>query len=341
MDGTERDPEVGAGLHRDSHGRLHAEHVRDVCVVGSINVDLVLELEALPVAGTTTHTAGGVDLARGLGGKGANQAVACARLGRRTAMVGLVGEDDEGERLLAGLRAEALDVSGVGRVPGPSGVAVVLVHDGESTIVVSPGANGRLGAEEVGAATATVAGARVVLLQCEVADEALLAAARLCTGLLVLNPAPARPLPDELLRRADLLVPNTAELAVLAGRDAASGAGAGVEELVGLARTVRPTGTTIVTRGAAGALVVTPGGAVEVEAVAPPGGVVDATAAGDSFVAGLVDGLLAGSGLVEAAGRAARVAAWTVGHAGAAASLPTREDLLDLRPAGSRGEDRA
>ncbi|GAA0293527.1 PfkB family carbohydrate kinase [Kineococcus aurantiacus] len=306
-------------LTHDSHGRPQAEKTHDVTVVGSVNADLAIRLEDLPPAGQTVR---GSDAERGLGGKGANQAVAAARLGRSVTMVGAVGDDDEGRGLRRRLAEEGVDVEHVSALDTPTGVAVVLVHRGESTIVISPGANDRVDGARVQDAAAAVSSARVVLLQCEVPDEALLAAARLCTGLLVLNPAPARPLPPELLTRADLLVPNAGELAVLAGGDVA----ADVEGLVAQARAVRPNGTTIVTRGERGSLVVTPGGHAEVGAV--PAQLVDATAAGDSFVAALADGLLDGLGLVEAAQWAARVAAVTVSRPGASQSLPRKAEVL-------------
>ncbi|PRY09079.1 ribokinase [Kineococcus rhizosphaerae] len=312
------DPTAGSALAVDSHGRPQAEKTHDVTVVGSVNADLAIRLDELPPAGQTVR---GSDAERGLGGKGANQAVAAARLGRSVTMVGAVGDDDEGRGLRSRLAGEGVDVEHVATVGAPTGVAVVLVHGGESTIVISPGANDHVDDARVREATAAVSSARVVLLQCEVPDEALVAAARLCTGLLVLNPAPARPLPPELLRRADLLVPNAGELAVLAGQDVAPD----VDGLVAQARAVRPDGTTIVTRGERGSLVVTPGGHAEVAAVAAD--LVDATAAGDSFVAALADGLLDGLGLVEAARWAARVAAVTVSRPGASQSLPRKAEV--------------
>ncbi|WP_432561001.1 ribokinase [Kineococcus sp. SYSU DK003] len=302
----------------DSHGKPQAEKSHDVTVVGSVNADLAIRLDDLPPAGQTVR---GSDAERGLGGKGANQAVAAARLGRSVAMVGAVGDDDEGRGLRSVLAAEGIDVEHVAALGVPTGVAVVLVHGGESTIVLSPGANDRMDAARVEAAAAAVSSARVVLLQCEVPDEALLAAARLCTGVLVLNPAPARPLPPELLTRADLLVPNAGELAVLAGEPVATD----VDAIAGQARKVRPQGTTIVTRGERGSVVVTPGGQAEVPAVRAD--LVDATAAGDSFVAALADALLDGAGLVEAARWAARVAAVTVSRPGASQSLPRKSEV--------------
>ncbi|MGI4896653.1 MAG: ribokinase [Janthinobacterium lividum] len=310
-------------LRRDAHGRPQAVQTHDVTVVGSVNADLAIVLAELPPAGQTVR---GGDAVRGLGGKGANQAVACARLGRSTAMVAAVGDDEEGRGLRAALAAEGIDVEHVTGIDVASGVAVVLVHSGESTIVLSPGANDHLDDARVRAAVAAVSSARVVLLQCEVPDEALLAAAALCTGLLVLNPAPARVLPPALLARADLLVPNAGELAVLAGCDVALD----VDGIVAQARAVRPTGTTVVTRGALGSVVITPGGHAEIPAV--PAHLVDATAAGDSFVAALADALLAGAGLVDAARWAATVAAVTVSRDGASVSLPLRHEVPGVMP---------
>ncbi|WP_432523311.1 PfkB family carbohydrate kinase [Kineococcus sp. SYSU DK006] len=225
------------------------------------------------------------------------QAVAAARLGRSVAVVAAVGDDEEGRGLRAALAAEGVDVTHAGAPDAP------------------PGAADRLDGERVRAAAAAVSGARVVLLRCEVPDEALLAAAELCTGLLVLAPAPARPLPERLLARTDLLVPDAAELAVLAGAPVA----ADVEGLVAQARAVRPRGTTIVTRGERGSVVVTPGGVAEVPA---PADATAATTAGDGFAVALADALLDGAGLVDAARRAARVAAVAGGRAGAPGPPP-------------------
>ncbi|WP_432570792.1 PfkB family carbohydrate kinase [Kineococcus sp. SYSU DK005] len=204
-----------------------------------------------------------------LGGAGAAHAAAAARRGRSTALVA-VGDAGAPERAV---RA-ALAAAGVEVAPGPGD----RLDD----------------AARVRDAAALVSGARVVLLRCEAPDAVLLAAARLCTGLLVLDPAPPRPLPPELLRRTDLLVPGAAELAVLAGEEPA----ADVEGLVRQARAVRPDGTSVVTRGARGCVVVTPAGVAEVPAVPAGSG---GAGAGGGFVAALTDALLRGAGLVQAA----------------------------------------
>ncbi|WP_037058228.1 ribokinase [Pseudonocardia asaccharolytica] len=289
-----------------------------VSVVGSLNHDIAVTLDRLPAAGETV--AGG-PACRGVGGKGANQAVALARLGRHARMVGAVGADAEGVALRAALDAEGIDVADVATVDGPSGTAIVLVHGGESTIVVSAGANDRLDAERVRAAAGTLAQAAAVLVQCEVPDGALVAAAELASGFYVVNPAPARPLPETVLNRADILVPNLTELATLAGGPVPED----LDGIVDLARALRPAAATVVTRGGDGAVVVEPTGVVRVPAVAAT--LVDATAAGDSFVAALTDALLDGVSLADAARWAARVAAVTVSRPGASASLPRRAEV--------------
>jgi ribokinase len=160
-----------------------------VAVVGSLNLDLVIRVAELPGPGETVR---GGDLFRYPGGKGANQAVAAARLGRRVAMVGCVGDDQAGRELLASLAAAGVDGSRVRVVEGvPSGTACITVsEDGENQIVVSPGANARLTPDDVAAAPA-VRAAAVTLLQLEVPLETVAAAARTAGGRVVLNPPPA------------------------------------------------------------------------------------------------------------------------------------------------------
>jgi ribokinase len=293
-----------------------------VAVVGSLNMDLVIRVPELPGPGETVS---GGDLFRNPGGKGANQAVAAARLGRRVAMVGCVGDDDAGRALLASLEADGVDRSRVRVVDGvPSGTAFITVsEDGENQIVVSPGANARLTEGDVAAAEAALRAARVTLLQLEVPLEAVAAAARTAGGRVVLNPAPVRDLPDELLRLLDVLVPNRVELAQLAGGPVPQT----VDEAVRLAGRL-PARAVVVTLGADGALVVEDGQAGHVPAV--PVRPVDTTAAGDAFCAGLADALAGGAGLRDAARRAVRVAAAACLRQGAQASLPTPAELETL-----------
>jgi ribokinase len=299
----------------------------EVAVVGSLNLDLVVRVARLPGPGETVS---GDDVFRNPGGKGANQAVAAARLGRRVAMVGRVGDDDAGRELLGSLEADAVDTTQVRVVAGvPSGIALITVsEDGENQIVVSPGANARLTPDDVGQAGAALGAAAVTLLQLEVPLEAVAAAARAAGGTVVLNPAPVRALPEELVAEVDVLVPNRVELAQLAG-----GAEPGtVAEATRLAGRL-PARAVVVTLGADGCLVIEGGDTTHVPAV--PVRAVDTTAAGDAFCGGLADALAGGATLEDAARRAVRVAAAACLRPGAQASLPTPGDLQALPgPAG-------
>jgi ribokinase len=298
-----------------------------VAVVGSLNLDLVVRVARLPGPG---ETVAGSDVFRNPGGKGANQAVAAARLGRRVAMVGCVGDDPAGRELLGSLAGAEVDTDRVRVVVGvPSGTAFITVgDDGENQIVVSPGANARLTAADVAAARAALESAAVTMLQLEISLEAVAAAAATAAGQVVLNPAPVRELPRDLLAEVDVLVPNRAELAQLAG--------ASVPETVEAAATLAgrlPARAVVVTLGADGALVVEDGRATHVPSV--PVRPVDTTAAGDAFCGGLADALAGGASLQEAARRAVRVAAAACLRPGAQASLPTPADLEALPgPAG-------
>jgi ribokinase len=293
-----------------------------VAVVGSLNLDLVIRVARLPGPGETVT---GSDVFRNPGGKGANQAVAAARLGRPVAMVGCVGDDAAGRELLGSLAGAEVDTARVRVVDGvPSGTALITVgDDGENQIVVSPGANARLTAADVAAAGAALRAAAVTLLQLEVPLETVAAAAGAASGRVVLNPAPVRDLPGDLLAKVDVLVPNRAELAQLAG----AGVPETVEEAAELAGRL-PARAVVVTLGADGALVVEDGRVEHVPAV--PVRPVDTTAAGDAFCGGLADALAGGASLLEAARRAVRVAAAACLRPGAQASLPTPADLEAL-----------
>lgn len=297
----------------------------EVVVVGSLNLDLVVRVQRHPVPGETVL---GGDASRHPGGKGANQAVAAARLGRRVAMVGCVGDDDAGRFLTDALAADRVDTAMVRAVVDtPTGMALITVDEhAENAIVVSPGANVRLTRDDVVAAAGMLAGAAVVLLQLEVPDEAVLAAAEAAAGTVVLNPAPARPLPAALLGRTDVLVPNRSELALLAGADVPSD----LDGVAALARSLHGPAAVVVTLGAQGALVVDGGTVTHI----PPAAVtpVDTTAAGDAFCGALADALTGGSDLAAAAGWAARVAGVAVTRHGAQPSLPRRDEVEGAHP---------
>ncbi|MFV2088848.1 ribokinase [Micromonospora sp. LOL_021] len=300
----------------------------DIVVVGSLNVDVVVPLDELPAAGQTVLSA--ADHSRAGGGKGANQAVAAARLGRSVAMVGAVGDDAEGQWLTGLLAAEGVDTAAVLRAPRPTGQAIVLVTaDGDSTIAVSSGANMWLAPEHLRPYADLIGDAAAVLLQQEVDAAVVAATVAAARGLVVVNPAPARPIDPGTLARVDVLVPNRGELAALAGAGAGPAAAGPSEDVAGLAAMARSLGTrgpVVVTLGVDGALVVT----ADREHLVPaePVDAVDATGAGDTFCAALADALLDGAAIDDAARWASRAAAVTVTRPGAMASAPRRAEVL-------------
>lgn len=293
----------------------------EITVVGSCNLDLVVGVDHIPAVGETVI---GGDLRRIPGGKGANQAVAAARLGRTVAMVGRLGDDDAGRLLREALASDGIDTSALVETAGvPSGVALIAVQDdGDNAIVVSSGANGRVTPGDVD--IALVHEARVVLVQAEVPLAAVTAAATAATGTVIWNPAPApmEPVGPELLAAVDVLVPNQTELAQLAGHSGPVDTVAAA----GLARELAAPAV-VVTLGAEGALVVRDDEAVHVPApVVRP---VDTTAAGDSFCGALADALVRGEDLIAATQWAVRVGAATTLVAGAQPSLPTPDEVAE------------
>ncbi|MYB02793.1 MAG: ribokinase [Acidimicrobiaceae bacterium] len=298
----------------------------EIAVVGSANLDLVVEVATIPVPGETVL---GGDLRRIPGGKGANQAVAAARLGRRVAMVGRVGDDDAGTTLRSAMDAAGVDTTWLLNTDAtPSGTALIAVAaDGDNAIVVSPGANGRVSSADVASSAGVLGAAAVVLLQLEVPLEAVAAAVRHARGMVVLNPAPAPTamLPDDLLDGVDVIVPNQTELATLAGYTGLSAIGeVDPDTAVALARGL-PVAAAVVTLGAAGAMVVTPADATHVPA--PAVEPVDTTAAGDAFCGALADALVDGADLVGATEWAVRVGAAATLRPGAQPSLPTAAEV--------------
>ena len=258
--------------------------------MGSVNLDLVVRVERLPEPG---ETVGGGAFARVPGGKGANQAVACARLGADVTMVASVGRDPFAAEALAGLREAGVTLQ-LAEADAATGVAVIQVDaEGETTIAVAPGANGALASVELPPHDA-------VLCQLEVPDEAVLAAWEACTGLYCLNAAPARPIAVD----ADLTVVNRLELDALTRRD----------------------GLVALTLGAEGAVLLDDGEEVA-RAVPPPVDAVDGTAAGDAFTACLLVSLLEERGEEEALRRACAAGALAATRFGAQPSLPTAGEV--------------
>jgi ribokinase len=295
------------------------EHPGTVAVLGSANLDIVVPVPHHPVTGETVM---GGDHALVPGGKGANQAVAAARLGATVYFVGRVGSDDAGTTLRGSLEAAGVDTTFLRSDKGaPSGIALIGVDAaGDNAIVVSPGANGRVGPDDVSAAETVIRDATVLLVQLEVPMEAVVAAARVATGTVILNPAPASPLSDDLLALVDVLVPNSIELAQLVGAEPTSD----VDEVVAQARSL-PVERVVVTMGAAGALLVTPDGHLLVPA--PTIQPVDTTGAGDSFCGAMAEALARGVELGTAVERAVHAGAVTATRPGAQPAMPSTVDL--------------
>ena len=298
-----------------------------VTVVGSLNMDLVARAPRIPEPGETII---GGEFCNVPGGKGANQAVAAARIGALVSMVGRVGSDAFAEPLLHNLASDGIDHTFVTRdSEAATGVALIVVDDvGQNSIVVASGANMRFSPTDVDAAKAAIAAADVVLLQLESPLDAVTRAAEIARAhgvRVVLNPAPARPLPATLLSLVDVLVPNESETELLTGLPVGDQAEA---EAAAAALQEMGVGTVILTLGERGALLAREGEVTLLPAfdVTP----VDTTAAGDAFVGGLGVALAEGKTLAEAVrwGNAAGALATT--RLGAQPSLPTRGALEAL-----------
>jgi ribokinase len=306
-----------------------------VVVVGSINVDQVVTVDRLPLPGETLI---GSSMTLSPGGKGANQAVAAARRGARTVMIGAVGDDGRADDALPHLRSSGVDVSGVDTVPGPTGLAIVSVGgDSENTIVVVPGANGAVSASFVAGHAGALADAAVVVLQGEIPVDGIAAAVQHAGGRVVFNLAPVIDVPADVVKAADPLVVNEHEgrllLAAWGASAGASAAGAASDEEArvddeSVVASLRAQGVTsvVMTRGAAGAIVSDASGTVLV--ASPRVAAVDSSGAGDAFVGALAAGLAAGASLLESARDAVRVGAFSVTGVGTQASYPTLEDEL-------------
>lgn len=300
-----------------------------IVVIGSLNMDLVMRTARIPSAGETLSGHGFATLP---GGKGANQAVACARLGGQVAMIGRVGVDAFGRALRDALATDGIDVARVeDTAEAATGVAMILVEDiGENRIVLAPGANGRLLGDDIERSRALIEGAALLVLQLEVPLDTVCAAiaiARQAGVPVLLNPAPASALPDALYSSIDLLVPNETEATLLTGitvRDPAS-----AEEAARslLARGVR---SVLITLGAQGVLIADADGCRHLSARVVQA--VDSTAAGDTFVGGLAVGLTEGLSLDEAAALGQAASAICVTRAGAQPSIPRRGELTQWSP---------
>lgn len=294
-----------------------------IVVVGSLNMDLVAVAPRLPARGETLI---GTRHFTAHGGKGANQAYAAARLGGDVAMIGRVGQDAFGESMRANLSGAGCDVQAVRTVPGPSGVALILVSDeGDNSIVVAPGANHVFAPQDLAQDSAGLAQAGLLLLQLESPMDTVIAAARRARAagaMVVLDPAPAVPaLPSELLAAVDWITPNETEACLLAGRPAEDLSPAQAWDI---ARRLQGLGArgVIVKLGGRGCLLVQGERAEHIPA--PQVTVADTTAAGDTFNAALAVALSEGASMAEACAFAVRAAALSVTAFGAQSSMPDR-----------------
>jgi ribokinase len=296
----------------------------NIAVVGSSNTDFIIKLKRIPKVGETLI---GGEFLTAAGGKGANQAIAAARAGGRVALVARVGKDSLGDQAIAGFMEDAIDVTHVTRDSRrASGAALIFVAaNGQNSIAVASGANDRLIPADVRRARAVISGAKVLLMQLETPLETVETAARLAASngvLVILNPAPARRLPNRLLRYISLLTPNESEAELLTGiritgMAAARRAAATLRE--------RGAGTVVLTLGDRGALIAHERGSEHIPAFRVRA--VDSTAAGDIFNGALAVALTEGCALSDAVRIGNAAAAISVTRLGAQPSAPTRREI--------------
>lgn len=295
-----------------------------ITIIGSSNMDMVVKADRIPEPGETILSG---SFFMNPGGKGANQAVAVARLGGNALFISKLGNDLFGEQFAGLFKNEGIDTRYLLSDPVlPSGVALITVDKkGENSIVVAPGANANMQVADLSAALETIASGKILLMQLEIPLDTVIAAAEYAHSkavMVILNPAPACPLPDHLLQHVDLLTPNRSEASLLSGititdftsaREAAMALhNKGVKNIV-------------ITMGAEGALVYTNGSFVHVEAVKVTP--LDTTAAGDVFNGSVAVALSEGNDLETAVRFGCRAAAISVTRLGAQSSIPYRKEL--------------
>ena len=312
--------------------RSMSSEARPIVVVGSINVDLVAKMSRIPALGETMLAS---EFNTFAGGKGANQAVAVARLGYPVRMIGRVGSDVFGERMVRDLKAAGVDTSAVGVAEGSTGVAMIAVAaGGENSIIVAPGANSLVTPEFLEDHADYIRNAGMVLAQLEIPLASILHLASLCEAAevpLMLDPAPACALPDELFPQLAWITPNETEARALVSTEGLSAPEIAKCLLGKGARGV------ILKLGARGCLISRPGeddvriGGYRVDAV-------DTTAAGDSFNGAFATGLMLGKSIEESGVFASAAAAVSVTRSGAQLSMPTLGEVREMLRASARFE---
>ena len=299
-----------------------------VVVVGSLNMDLVVRVPRFPTPGETVL---GQDFGTFPGGKGANQAVAAARLGAKVSMIGRVGDDNLGHDLIQNLIREGIDIQHVSvDDTEPTGVAMITVdEEGQNAIAVASGANMRLQSADVERAWDEIEPPDVLVMPLEVPLECLLTAAKLAQNVgstVILNPAPARELPDGFLQYINVVVPNETETSILTGSELTDSS-----MTIVAARKLQSMGVNqiVLTLGASGALILD-GEEAAIEIAPHVVDVVDTTAAGDAFVGGLAVAMGEGNSLYDSARMANAAGALATTVMGAQPAMPSRESVLNL-----------
>jgi ribokinase len=299
---------------------------KPIVVVGSINIDLVARAERVPVAGETVHSS---DFQMHPGGKGANQAVAVARLGYPVRMIGHVGSDAFGEELRAQLVQSGVDTSSVQTSKGPSGVAMIAVApNGDNAIVVTPGANAFVSPRDIDDHADAISEAGVVLTQLEIPLKTVEYLGTLCARLeipLILDPAPARALPADLLQSVSWLTPNETEIGCCVIEMTHSSNRRETSEILETLLEQCRTGV-VLKMGSRGSYLVTKDGFRQ-HVNAFPVSAVDTTAAGDAFNGAFAVALMLGRSPLESAQFAAAAGAVSVTRAGAQPSMPTMQEV--------------
>lgn len=301
--------------------------MKNICVIGSLNMDLVVNVDAMPKPGQTII---GSNFKEVPGGKGANQAVAMARLNGNVSMIGKVGEDGFGQTLISSLKNDKVDTTYIQTAKGSTGVALITVDkNAQNSIVVSPGANFEVKEEDIDNNIKAIENSEIVVLQLETPLNTIkyaLNKAKELNKYTILNPAPAVKLDDEIIKNVDLLTPNETELEIISGVSIET-----EEDIQKAAQIMIEKGVKelIVTLGSKGSLYINKEKsmfkkAYKVEAV-------DTTAAGDSYTGALAVALSQDKGIADAMDFASKVGALSVLKEGAQSSLPTLEDVKNFR----------
>lgn len=301
--------------------------MKNICVIGSLNMDLVVNVDTMPKPGQTII---GSNFKEVPGGKGANQAVAMARLNGNVSMIGKVGEDGFGQTLINSLKNDKVDTTYIQTSKGATGVALITVDkNAQNSIVVSPGANFEVKEDDIDNNIEAIKNSDIVVLQLETPLNTIkyaLNKAKELNKYTILNPAPAVKLDDEIIKNVDLLTPNETELEIISGVSIET-----EEDIQKAAQIMIEKGVKelIVTLGSKGSLYINKEKSMFKKAYKVKA--VDTTAAGDSYTGALAVALSQDKGIEDAMDFASKVGALSVLKEGAQSSLPTLEDVKNFR----------